>query len=129
MSYMALMHFSPSEWSCCLDRFRLTVGNSIILSLSQALRRGVVPDSFPSQLAAEPTDTIGQRRFVIMDHNVHALHGANFERVGDRLYFRGLPEPRSVSACHTLRYATHSHNVSCTHGAYTAMLSPVYRIT
>lgn len=45
-----------------------------------ALRRGVVPDSFPSQLAVEPTDTIGQRRFVIMDHNVHALHGANFER-------------------------------------------------
>lgn len=45
-----------------------------------ALRRGVVPDSFPSQLAAEPTSTIGQRRFVIMDSNVHALHGANFER-------------------------------------------------
>lgn len=45
-----------------------------------ALRCGVIPDSFPSQLAVEPSNAVGQRRFIIMDDNVHALHGANFAR-------------------------------------------------
>jgi hypothetical protein len=54
---------------------------STALPSEQALRCGVIPDSFPSQLAVEPSNAVGQRRFIIMDDNVHALHGANFARV------------------------------------------------
>jgi len=44
--------------------------------------RGVIPNSFPSQLASAPTYEVGQRRFVIMDSNVYDLHGKKVEQVG-----------------------------------------------
>lgn len=47
----------------------------------QALLRGVVPGSFPSQLAALPTQEVGQRRFIIMDDNVYRLYGERVEQV------------------------------------------------
>jgi 3-dehydroquinate synthase len=47
---------------------------------NEALLRGVVPGSFPSQLAASPTQEIGQRRFVIMDDNVYRLYGERVEQ-------------------------------------------------
>lgn len=47
----------------------------------QTLLRGVIPDSFPSQLAAKPTQEVGQRRFIIMDDNVYRLFGERVEQV------------------------------------------------
>jgi 3-dehydroquinate synthase len=46
---------------------------------NEALLRGVVPGSFPSQLAAEPSQEVGQRRFIIMDDNVYRLYGEKVE--------------------------------------------------
>lgn len=43
--------------------------------------RGVVPNSFPSQLASLPSYEIGTRRFIIMDENVYDLHGKKVEKV------------------------------------------------
>lgn len=47
----------------------------------QSLLRGVVPGSFPSQLAAQPSQEVGQRRFIIMDDNVYRLYGEKVEQV------------------------------------------------
>ena len=41
----------------------------------------MVPGSFPSQLAAEPSYEVGQRRFIVMDDNVHAVYGVRVEQV------------------------------------------------
>ena len=41
-----------------------------------------MPGSFPSQLAAEPSQEVGQRRFIIMDDNVYRLYGEKVETVG-----------------------------------------------
>ena len=43
--------------------------------------RGVVPDSFPCQPTALPVRARGQRRFVVMDDNVHRIYGARVEQV------------------------------------------------
>ena len=43
--------------------------------------RGVVPDSFPCQPTALPLRAPGQRRFVVMDDNVHRIYGARVEQV------------------------------------------------
>lgn len=47
---------------------------------SQSLLRGLLPDSFPARLAAEPT-TEKQRRFIIIDENVYATYGEQLEQV------------------------------------------------
>ena len=46
----------------------------------QSLLRGLLPDSFPARLAAEPT-TEKQRRFIIIDENVYATYGEQLEQV------------------------------------------------
>lgn len=46
---------------------------------NKALLRNVVPGSFPNQLTEEPQPGMGQRRFVVIDENIHALHGARIE--------------------------------------------------
>ncbi|KAL3154556.1 hypothetical protein ABBQ32_014013 [Trebouxia sp. C0010 RCD-2024] len=51
-----------------------------LLSLdNQSLLRGLLPDSFPARLAAEPT-TEKQRRFIIIDENVYATYGEQLEQ-------------------------------------------------
>lgn len=53
----------------------------LIANASQAMLRGVVPDSFPSQLAPSPNYGVATRRFIIMDQNVYDLHGEKVEKV------------------------------------------------
>ena len=48
--------------------------------------RGVVPDSFPCQPTALPVRAPGQRRFVVMDDNVHRIYGARVEQVCLRVF-------------------------------------------
>jgi len=43
--------------------------------------RGVVPDSFPCQPTVLPVHAPGQRRFVVMDDNVHRLYGERVQKV------------------------------------------------
>ena len=49
-------------------------------TLLQSLLRGLLPDSFPARLAAEPS-TEKQRRFIIIDENVYATYGEQLEQV------------------------------------------------
>ena len=46
----------------------------------QTLLRGVVPDSFPSQLSAAPAQP-GERRLVAIDDNVYRLYGKQIHQV------------------------------------------------
>ena len=43
--------------------------------------RGVVPDSFPCQPTVLPVRAPGQRRFVVMDDNVHRIYGERVQKV------------------------------------------------
>lgn len=52
----------------------------MVLLFLQSLLRGLLPDSFPARLAAEPT-TEKQRRFIIIDENVYATYGEQLEQV------------------------------------------------
>lgn len=58
-----------------------TVQESLdLLSLdNKSLLRGLLPDSFPARLAAEP-GTEKQRRFIIIDENVFDTYGAQLEQ-------------------------------------------------
>ena len=49
-------------------------------SCLQSLLRGLLPDSFPARVAAEP-GTEKQRRFIIIDENVYATYGEQLEQV------------------------------------------------
>ena len=60
---------------CCMHCI-LTIGMLYL----QSLLRGLLPDSFPARLAAEPT-TEKQRRFIIIDENVYATYGEQLEQV------------------------------------------------
>lgn len=69
--------FSNLECSCLSsphDEFRY-----YFLAL-QSLLRGLLPDSFPARLAAEP-GTEKQRRFIIIDENVFDTYGPQLEQV------------------------------------------------
>lgn len=57
----------------------------MVLLFLQSLLRGLLPDSFPARLAAEPT-TEKQRRFIIVDENVYATYGEQLEQVWWLLY-------------------------------------------
>lgn len=63
--------------------------------------RGVVPDSFPCQPTALPVRAPGQRRFVVMDDNVHRIYGARVEQVGMSLTKALLSRP-VVLTCEAL---------------------------
>ena len=43
--------------------------------------RGVVPDSFPCQPTVLPVRAPGQRRFIVIDDNVHRIYGERIEQV------------------------------------------------
>lgn len=57
-----------------------TTGHITAVCFLQNLLRGLLPDSFPARLAAEPT-TEKQRRFIIIDEEVHAIYGPQLEKV------------------------------------------------
>lgn len=56
-----------------------------VLLAMQNLLRGLLPDSFPARLAAEPS-TEKQRRFIIIDEAVHAIYGPQLEKVHTHQY-------------------------------------------
>ena len=72
---------SPCYMLCtvCMYAFVHSLGLMGLLFL-QSLLRGLLPDSFPARLAAEPT-TEKQRRFIIIDENVYATYGEQLEQV------------------------------------------------
>ena len=51
----------------------------------QTLLRGVVPDSFPCRLSDKPMPAKNQRRFIIIDDNVHRIHGHRIETVSTKI--------------------------------------------
>ena len=55
--------------------------------------RGVVPDSFPCQPTVLPVRAPGQRRFIVIDENVHRIYGVRIEQV---LLCSLLPERMSL---------------------------------
>lgn len=58
----------------------LLCSRSDFLLAVQSLLRGLLPDSFPARLAAEP-GTEKQRRFIIIDEDVYDTYGAQLEQV------------------------------------------------
>lgn len=60
--------------------------------------RGVVPDSFPCQPTALPVRAPGQRRFVVMDDNVHRIYGARVEQVCLQACFPSFDVPAVMSS-------------------------------
>lgn len=64
----------------------------MVLLFLQSLLRGLLPDSFPARLAAEPT-TEKQRRFIIIDENVYATYGEQLEQVWWLFYFFPFASP------------------------------------
>lgn len=56
------------------------VTTTMFVSL-QALLRNVVPGSFPSQLSEQAMPGTGQRRFIVIDENIHTIYGARIARV------------------------------------------------
>ena len=83
---LLLWHFQCAASVALHDCAKLAL-LSCFCPFLQALLRGVVPGSFPSQLAAEPSYEVGQRRFIVMDDNVHAVYGERVEQVRMAMLF------------------------------------------
>lgn len=103
----------------CLTNHSLTPPPlSLPSTLHQALLRGVVPGSFPFVLAPEPQQTVGLRRLIILDDNVHRIYGPQLEKVGT-VWLYVTPCCRVAWHCPLL-----THPISCLRPSRSPALPP-----